>query len=75
MSHYRTPLENMNFILFDVLGSQRIAQTEKFADATEEIFKAVMDEAAKFSENVLLPTNETGDREGTLYDPECKPVQ
>ena len=74
MSHYRTPRENMNFILFDVLGSQELASTEKFADATDEIFHAVMDEAAKLAENVLLPINEAGDREGTHYDPETKSV-
>lgn len=74
MSHYRAPIENMNFILFDVLGSECLSKTNLFADATEEIFKAVMDEASKFSENVLLPINEAGDREGTQYDPETKTV-
>lgn len=75
MSHYRTPLENMSFILFDVLGSQCLSKTSRFEDATEEIFRAVMDEAAKFSENVLLPINESGDREGTQYDPDTKTVK
>lgn len=74
MSHYRTPRENMNFILFDVLKSQQISQTEKFADGTEEIFHAVMDEASKLAENVLQPINESGDREGAKYDPETKTV-
>lgn len=74
MSHYRTPRENMNFVLFDVLGSQCLSQTERFADATEEIFGAVMDEAGKLAENVLLPINESGDRQGTKYDPETKTV-
>jgi len=74
MSHYRAPLDHMNFVLFDVLGSQCLSHTPRFADATPEIFKAVMEEAAKLAENVLLPTNQPGDREGTHYDPETKTV-
>lgn len=74
MSHYRTPRENMNFILFDVLGSQCLANTEKFAESTEEIMQAVIDEAAKLAENVLLPINESGDREGTQFNPETHSV-
>lgn len=74
MSHYRTPRESMNFILFDVLGSQCLANTTKFTDSSEEIMQAVMDEAGKLAENVLLPINESGDREGTIFDPESKTV-
>ncbi|GAA5317294.1 MAG: acyl-CoA dehydrogenase C-terminal domain-containing protein [Candidatus Pelagadaptatus aseana] len=74
MSHYRAPLETINFVLFDVLGSQCLAKTDRFADASEEIFKAVLEEGAKFCENVLLPTNEPGDRMGAHYDPETKSV-
>jgi alkylation response protein AidB-like acyl-CoA dehydrogenase len=74
MSHYRIPRDNMNFILFDVLGSQCLANTEKFADSSEEIMQAVIDEAAKLAENVLLPINEIGDRQGATFDPEAKTV-
>jgi alkylation response protein AidB-like acyl-CoA dehydrogenase len=74
MSDYRSPQEHMHFILFDVLNSQQLAETELFADATPEIVTSVIEEAAKFCENVLLPINASADREGTHYDAENKAV-
>lgn len=70
MSHYKAPLENINFVLFDVLNAGQLADTQQFADATEDMFRAVIDEAAKLAERVLLPTNIPGDREGCQYNPE-----
>ena len=70
MSHYNAPLETMNFVLFDVLNAGRLAELTQFEDATEEMFKAVMDEAAKLAERVMLPVNASGDREGCQYFPE-----
>lgn len=70
MSHYKAPLDNMNFVLFDTLKAGKLAECERFQDASEEMFKAVMEEAAKLSENILLPVNTSGDREECHYDPE-----
>lgn len=74
MSHYKAPLDNINFTLFDVLNAGQLADHERFQDATEEMFRAVTDEAAKLAENELLPINEAGDREGCHFDPESKTV-
>ena len=70
MSHYNAPLENMNFVLFDVLNAGQLAELPRFEDATEDMFKAVMDEAAKLAERVMLPVNATGDKEGCQFNPE-----
>ena len=70
MSHYKAPLENINFVLFDVLNAGQLADIPHFTDATEDMVKAVIDEAAKLSERVLLPTNAPGDREGCQYNPD-----
>lgn len=75
VSHYKAPLDDMNFLLFDTLHANKIAECEAFEDATEDLFKAVMDEAAKFAEQVLLPVNAQGDREGCQYDPETYSVK
>ena len=74
MNHYKAPLDNMNFLLFDTLKANKISECSGFEDATEDLFKAIMEEAAKFSENVLLPINAQGDREGCQYDPETHTV-
>lgn len=75
MNHYKAPLENINFVLFDVLNAGQIASIEQFSDATEDMQRAVLDEAAKLAENVLQPVNVVGDREGCVYDPESKSVK
>ncbi len=74
MSHFHTPLTHMRFVLFDVFNCDELSETELFAEATEETFNFIMEEAAKFTEQVLLPTNQAGDREGTQYSPETKAV-
>ncbi len=74
MSHYKTPLTHMQFILFDVLNCEQLASTEKFAEATKETFSFVMEEAAKLAEQVLLPINQIGDLDGVHYDPQTKAV-
>lgn len=70
VSHYTAPIENMNFVLFDVLNAGQLANFPQFEDATEDMFKAVMDEAAKLAERVMLPVNASGDREGCHFNPE-----
>jgi len=74
MANYTAPLNDMNFVLFDVLQSQNLSKCPGYEDATEEMTRAVLDEAAKFAENVFQPTNQTGDIEGCQYNPETKEV-
>ncbi|WP_250658442.1 acyl-CoA dehydrogenase family protein [Alkalimarinus coralli] len=74
MSHYNAPLDNIYFLLFDTLKANRLTECEGFEDATEELLKAVIEEAAKLAEQVLLPVNAQGDREGCTYNPESHSV-
>lgn len=74
MAHYTAPLNDMNFVLFDVLQAQNLSKCPEFEDANEEMIRAVLDEAAKMAENVFQPINQSGDIEGCHYDPETKTV-
>lgn len=74
MSHYRAPLDNINFTLFDVLDAGQIAECERFQEATPDTFKAIIEEAGKLAENVLLPANKAGDAQGCSYDPQTHAV-
>lgn len=74
MSNYQAPIKNINFVLFDLLNAQTLSQYEPFADATEDMQRAIIDEAAKFAEQELAPINMSGDREGCVYNPEEKTV-
>lgn len=68
MSTYHAPLADMRFALFDVLHAEAQFQRLGFADATRDTLDAILDEAARFTENVLAPLNAVGDREGCRLD-------
>ena len=74
MSHYKAPVEDISFILYDLLNAQQLAELPVYADASEDMFRAVIDEAAKLAEQVLQPINASGDQEGCTFDPEQKTV-
>lgn len=69
MSKYEAPLRDMRFVLFDVLkADQALAEMPAFAGFSREDYDAVLDEAAKFNNQVLAPLNPIGDREGCRFD-------
>jgi alkylation response protein AidB-like acyl-CoA dehydrogenase len=64
MATWKAPLREYRFILHEVFGVDDIAALPGYGDATPEIFDAVIEEAGKFCEEVLLPINRSGDEEG-----------
>src|SRR6056297_2092374 len=72
---YQAPANDLRFLLFDVLGADRLHELEKYADATPDLISAVIDEAGKLAAEVIQPTNQIGDREGCTYDPETRSVK
>jgi alkylation response protein AidB-like acyl-CoA dehydrogenase len=69
MSKYTAPLADMRFALFDVLDSEKLIATFPGGDAMQrDLLDAVLDEAAKFNEQVLAPLNQSGDAEGCSFD-------
>ena len=61
---YRAPVAEMRFLLEHVLGAGRLAETERFAEATPETIEAVLGEAARLAEDVLAPLRRAGDLDG-----------
>ncbi len=68
MSTYKAPLADMRFALFDVIGAEDAFQKLGFADATRDVLDAVLEEGARFTQTVLAPLNEVGDRIGCVLD-------
>ena len=58
---YRAPVGEMRFLLDRVLGFERVAATERFAEATPETVEAILTEAARLAEDVLAPLRRAGD--------------
>lgn len=68
MPTYRAPLENIKFVLNDVLQSETLAEIPGYEEATPELVEQILEEGAKLCENVLFPINQSGDDEGCTFD-------
>lgn len=60
---YKAPIGEMSFFLKHVLDAERISQTEKFADTTDDTVAAILNEAGRLAEEVLAPLNVIGDQQ------------
>jgi acyl-CoA dehydrogenase len=70
MPTYKAPVDDALFLLNDVFHLDRYGNLPGFADASPDVVKAVLREAAKFSEKVLTPLNQVGDKEGCTRRPD-----
>jgi len=63
---YRAPVRDQAFLLNEVLRLDRFANLPGFADATPDLIQQVLEEGARFCEEVLAPLNRVGDHEGCV---------
>lgn len=68
MPSYKAPLENMKFVLHEVLNAEQLAGLPGYDSATSDLMNQILEEGAKVCEEVLFPLNQSGDQEGCLYD-------
>jgi alkylation response protein AidB-like acyl-CoA dehydrogenase len=68
MPAYKAPLRDMHFVMDDLLNfSAHYKQLETVTEIDNEIQYAILEEAAKFSENVISPLNPIGDKVGCTW--------
>ncbi|NMQ28277.1 acyl-CoA dehydrogenase [Candidatus Accumulibacter phosphatis] len=67
MSEYFAPIRDMQFVLNELAGLEQVAQLPGCEEATPDLVDAVLEEAAKFAEEVLSPLNIPGDLEGAKW--------
>jgi alkylation response protein AidB-like acyl-CoA dehydrogenase len=70
MPTYKAPVEDMLFLLNDVFHLERYNNLPGFAEATPDVIEAIVQEAAKLSEEAIAPLNLSGDREGCTHHPD-----
>jgi alkylation response protein AidB-like acyl-CoA dehydrogenase len=68
MQTYDAPLRDMRFVLHELHRDDGFGDLPHFQDFTPDLFDAVLEEAARFTKEVLLPLNASGDLEGCHID-------
>jgi len=68
MPTYHAPLDDIRFVLHELLGAEALADLPGYEDATPDVIDAVLEEAAKLAENELFPLNQSGDEEGCVFE-------
>ena len=63
MTNYKAPVIDQTFVLNELIDMKRIAALPGFEEASPDLVDAVLEEAAKFAEEVLAPLNHVGDHE------------
>jgi hypothetical protein len=58
---YRAPLDDYNFLFDHVVGLDKVRQTERFEDASNDLTRAILTEAGKLCEEVMAPLQRVGD--------------
>ncbi|MCM8594895.1 acyl-CoA dehydrogenase [Accumulibacter sp.] len=67
MSEYVAPVRDMQFVLNELAGLEEVAQLPGYEEATPDLVDAILEEAARFAEEVLSPLNWPGDQEGAKW--------
>ena len=68
MPVYKAPLDNIRFVLNDVLDTSLVTSLPGFEDATPDTIDQILSEGAKICEDVLFPLNQSGDKEGCTFE-------
>ena len=65
---YKAPLEDMRFVLHELLDLDRLTEIEAFEGTTPDLIDQILEEAAKFAEEVVAPLNQVGDQQGVRLE-------
>ena len=67
MSEYIAPLKDIRFVMQDLAGLDQVVSLPGCEEASPDVVDAILEEAAKFSGEVLSPLNRVGDRDGAKW--------
>ena len=67
MSEYSAPLKDMRFVMQELAGLELVVALPGCEEATPDVVDAILEEAARFSGEVLSPLNRVGDTQGAKW--------
>ena len=68
MTNYNAPIRDMCFLYNELLNGSQLENIQSYKDFTPEVINALLEEAGKFTKEVLLPLNLSGDKEGCVLE-------
>nr|MBP7905587.1 acyl-CoA dehydrogenase family protein [Alphaproteobacteria bacterium] len=68
MPSYRPPIDDIRFILHDVLKAESLSSLQGYQDFSQDLMDQIIGEGAKICEEVLFPLNQSGDAEGCILE-------
>ena len=68
MSSYLAPLRDVHFTLEHVAGLDQVVGQEMFRHAERDVVGSLLDECARFVQDLVAPLNRVGDREGSTLE-------
>ena len=68
MPVYSAPLENIRFVMHEILDAQKLSELPGYEEVSEDLIDQILEEAAKICQEVLFPLNQSGDKEGCIFE-------
>lgn len=66
MTDYSAPIQEIQFVLNELVDMENIARIPGFEEATPDLVNAVLEEAGKLASEVLAPLSQVGDTQGSV---------
>jgi alkylation response protein AidB-like acyl-CoA dehydrogenase len=74
MGHYKSNVRDIEFNLFEVLGTDALLGTPPFTDIDEDTARGIIAEVARLAEGPVGESFADGDRNPPVFDPETHSV-
>ncbi len=68
MADYSAPLDDIHFVINDLVGLDQVTALPGCQETTPDIVNAVLEEAGKLGSEILSPLNHSGDIEGCVLE-------
>ena len=67
MPEYKAPIRDIKFVMQELLDCDSHYQKLGYEDASLDMVDAIVSEAAKFTEQIIAPINQSGDEQGCTW--------